>query len=161
MRSHTSKRRLSDTRNSGVPPLQTLALLLLTLFLSGCAGLGVPGSDRWESSFLTSDRERDEDSEPMPYRRSWSAPSRENDFEDGPNRLSTPGRVRPGDVTVGMSLHEVRRSWGSPREVEFAGDSPSGNQRWIFPMGADPRVSPARVIYFEGGRVIGWETVHP
>lgn len=67
--------------------------------------------------------------------------------------------LESGDVTLGMSMNEVIAVWGQPRETETAGDPQLGNQRWIYSdsrfKGWRPK-SP-RIVYFEEGRVAGWE----
>lgn len=67
------------------------------------------------------------------------------------------------DVVIGMSPDEVRSLWGEPREIEHAGLAHSGNERWTYYEGLSSRwsLSPARIIYFEGGRVSGWEVQKP
>lgn len=64
------------------------------------------------------------------------------------------------DVTLGMSMQRVRKLWGNPAEVDTAGDARLGNQRWTYIDGLSSRYSvrkPARIVYFERGRVAGWE----
>lgn len=64
------------------------------------------------------------------------------------------------DLVVGMTQSQVRSAWGEPRDVEVAGNPLQGNQRWIYFQGLSSRwsLSPARVVYFESGQVVGWET---
>jgi hypothetical protein len=64
------------------------------------------------------------------------------------------------DVTLGMRPDDVVTAWGQPGEVETAGDPYQGNQRWFYYTGLSSRwsLSSARIIYFEQGRVVGWET---
>jgi len=148
---------MSESHRLHPPSVRIPSWLLLTAasssltLVAGCASFGLPGTDSWDASFLKGNG-------PEEFQTEHSAPLRTQSWAEDELPVR---RIRPGDVAVGMSLQEVRSHWGSPREVEFAGESRSGNQRWIFPMGADPRISAARVIYFERGRVIGWETVHP
>src|SRR4051812_38521062 len=37
-----------------------------------------------------------------------------------------------GELLVGMETQDVLSAWGRPTEIETAGDSRSGNQRWIY-----------------------------
>lgn len=64
--------------------------------------------------------------------------------------------LRSGDVVLGMSMRDVYGSWGEPRLTEQAG---VGHQRWIYPEGPMRGLGASRVVYFENGRVVGWETV--
>lgn len=67
---------------------------------------------------------------------------------------------RGPDVTLGMSSQQVYSVWGEPADIETAGDPRYGNQRWIYYLGLSSPWSmrQARVVYFEQGRVVGWET---
>ncbi|MGK5086353.1 hypothetical protein WDW86_02250 [Bdellovibrionota bacterium FG-2] len=66
-----------------------------------------------------------------------------------------------GEIIVGMGMHEVKFIWGDPKEVEVAGSSYDGNQRWIYYAGLSARkaieAATAKIVYFEEGRVVGWE----
>jgi hypothetical protein len=66
-----------------------------------------------------------------------------------------------GDVEMGMKMRDVKTSWGDPDQVETSGNQTFGNQRWVYP--ADPTqgygLRARRVVYFEQGKVVGWETV--
>lgn len=56
------------------------------------------------------------------------------------------------DVSLGMSKDDVRYTWGRPSRVEVAGNPSNENERWLYNMNGA-----ARYIYFESGRVEGWE----
>jgi hypothetical protein len=65
------------------------------------------------------------------------------------------------DITLGMTKQAVRDSWGEPELVEVAGNPLYGNERWHY----DEQVSSAegfrtekRMVYFEAGKVVGWQT---
>ncbi|NUN04745.1 MAG: hypothetical protein HUU57_03190 [Bdellovibrio sp.] len=65
------------------------------------------------------------------------------------------------DVAVGMQQDYVRKSWGEPLAIEVSGNPIYKNERWKYQR----QVSTAqgfrketRFVYFEGGRVVGWET---
>lgn len=69
--------------------------------------------------------------------------------------------IETQDIAVGMPQDYVRRSWGEPMSVEVSGNPIYKNERWKYQR----QVSTAqgfrketRFVYFEGGRVVGWET---
>lgn len=65
------------------------------------------------------------------------------------------------DIAMGMPADYVKRSWGDPDAIEVSGNSIYKNERWKYlkqvstPQGYHQE---KRHIYFEGGRVVGWET---
>ena len=82
----------------------------------------------------------------------WSRLKSNKDFQD---------MVESQDLTLGMTQDLVRKSWGDPDSVEHSGNPIYKNERWKY-----TRESPSlngykrerRYVYFEGGRVVGWET---
>jgi len=69
---------------------------------------------------------------------------------------------RLGDVSAGMSMRDVTRTWGEPRHVQYAGHPGAGNQRWVYTHGPTLLgASESRVLYFEDGRLVGWESGGP
>ena len=79
--------------------------------------------------------------------------------EDSDEAASVP---RLGDVSAGMSMKDVLGAWGEPRHVQYAGQPSSGNQRWVYtgaPSGLGKEDS--RVLYFEGGQLVGWRSGEP
>lgn len=64
------------------------------------------------------------------------------------------------DLILGMEMNDVRDSWGPPGQIEIAGDPDRGDQRWLYFTSPSKRwgLSQARIVYFEEGRVSGWET---
>lgn len=114
-------------------------LLLPCLLLSSCALLGIgrddpsPGSDEDTAEFMEREQER----------------------------IDRASAAR--DITLGMRQSEVSRAWGSPGYRERAAAQneagvPRQLERWVYPEGV-MGLGAQRVIYFESGRVIGWETV--
>ena len=79
-----------------------------------------------------------------------------------PSRYRLQRAISSRDVITGMNTRQVRRSWGDPTEIQFAGQSKSGNQRWIYvlgaPTGLNSKSTTKRIVYFESGHVVGWET---
>ncbi|OFZ30388.1 MAG: hypothetical protein A2622_08230 [Bdellovibrionales bacterium RIFCSPHIGHO2_01_FULL_40_29] len=65
------------------------------------------------------------------------------------------------DIAAGMPADYVRKAWGEPESVEFSGNPIYKNERWKYlkqvstPNGYRQE---KRFVYFEGGRVVGWET---
>lgn len=65
------------------------------------------------------------------------------------------------DIALGMPQDYVRKSWGEPTQIETSGNSIYKNERWQYlkqvstPQGYKQE---SRLVYFEGGRVVGWET---
>lgn len=69
--------------------------------------------------------------------------------------------IEAHDISTGMTQKAVRESWGDPDSVENAGNPMYGYERWNyhrFTPGADGYEKQNRVVYFESGRVVGWET---
>lgn len=65
------------------------------------------------------------------------------------------------DIAVGMSQKAVMESWGDPDLVEVAGDPVYGNERWKYNhyvSGNEGYQKEMRMVYFEAGRVVGWES---
>ncbi len=65
------------------------------------------------------------------------------------------------DIAMGMPSDYVKKSWGEPDGVEVSGNPIYKNERWKYlrqistPQGYRQE---KRLVYFEGGRVVGWET---
>jgi hypothetical protein len=65
------------------------------------------------------------------------------------------------DISVGMPMEYVKRAWGDPLAVEVSGNPVYKNERWKYSKnvpGSDGFHQQKRSVYFEGGRVVGWET---
>lgn len=65
------------------------------------------------------------------------------------------------DIAVGMPQDYVKRSWGEPLSVDVSGNPIYKNERWKYQKqvsGAEGYRQEVRYVYFEGGRVVGWET---
>lgn len=72
----------------------------------------------------------------------------------------TASAIEAQDIILGMTPHHVIESWGDPEVREVAGSVDRGNERWKYSKfipQADGFEKEVRVIYFEHGRVIGWE----
>jgi hypothetical protein len=68
--------------------------------------------------------------------------------------------IESGHLVVGMKMMDVLSVWGRPRDIESAGDPNLGHQKWTYSdsLFQHMQLKPSRVVYFESGRVIGWET---
>jgi hypothetical protein len=71
------------------------------------------------------------------------------------------------DLSYGMRMNAVRQIWGEPslRETPLSRSqnqrsSPSsGHERWIYRDSLSQLTpSQTRIVYFENGHVVGWET---
>jgi hypothetical protein len=60
--------------------------------------------------------------------------------------------IRQADILLGMSKDDVLESWGRPARVEVAGNPSFENERWLYSTNGA-----TKYIYFEAGRVEGWE----
>jgi len=68
--------------------------------------------------------------------------------------------IENNDIALGMSQKGVTESWGDPDMVETAGNALYGFERWKYNRyvsGNDGYQKEMRIVYFEGGRVVGWE----
>jgi len=69
--------------------------------------------------------------------------------------------VESQDIALGMPAEYVKKSWGEPVNIEVSGNPIYRNERWQYnkqiatPQGYKQE---KRYVYFEGGRVVGWET---
>lgn len=66
-----------------------------------------------------------------------------------------------GEVALGMSTTQVRSVWGSPREIQVAGEPEQRNEKWIYIStlftGTPEFSRDKKIVYFEKGFVVGWE----
>ncbi|MEQ1722770.1 MAG: hypothetical protein ABL930_06310 [Pseudobdellovibrio sp.] len=82
----------------------------------------------------------------------WSRAKDLKDFDDV---------VESQDIAIGMPADYVKKSWGEPTDIETSGNPIYKNERWQYlkqvstPQGYKQE---KRLVYFEGGRVVGWET---
>jgi hypothetical protein len=68
--------------------------------------------------------------------------------------------IEGNDIILGMTQKAVMESWGDPDAVETAGNPLYGYERWKYNRyisGNEGYQKELRVVYFEGGRVVGWE----
>ncbi|MBX3021545.1 MAG: hypothetical protein KF799_07700 [Bdellovibrionales bacterium] len=68
--------------------------------------------------------------------------------------------IEGNDIALGMSQKGVLESWGDPDAIEAAGNPLYGYERWKYNRyvsGNEGYQKEMRIVYFEGGRVVGWE----
>jgi hypothetical protein len=68
--------------------------------------------------------------------------------------------IEANDIALGMSQKAVLESWGDPDNVEVAGNAMFGYERWRYSRyvtGNEGYEKETRNVFFEGGRVVGWE----
>ena len=64
------------------------------------------------------------------------------------------------DIALGMTQNLVRKSWGEPTAIEYSGNPQLRNERWKYQKyisTPDGYKSENKLVFFEGGKVIGWE----
>ncbi len=82
----------------------------------------------------------------------WKRAQNSNDFSEVVNDL---------DIAVGMPADYVKKAWGEPEAIDHSGNPIYKNERWKYvkqistPHGYRQE---KRYVFFEGGRVVGWET---
>ena len=82
----------------------------------------------------------------------WSRAKSDKDFLDV---------VDSQDLTLGMNQELVRKSWGEPESVEHSGNPIYKNEKWRYVRDVpspNRHKRERRYVFFEGGRVVGWET---
>jgi len=68
--------------------------------------------------------------------------------------------IENNDIALGMSQKGVTESWGDPDMIETAGNALYGFERWKYNRyvsGDEGYKKELRIVYFEAGRVVGWE----
>ncbi len=158
-------------RNRSKNSHAAVALVAASLLIPGCATFDLASWN--DSEGPVPPQLSDSHSEPGRPWANWRTPqedsaaprlSRSSLEERSESRASeavenTPARKT--GIRMGMTLKEVRRLWGTPTDVEVAGDPYDGNFRWTYPSSTVRELASSRVVTFEAGRVAGWETVRP
>jgi len=68
--------------------------------------------------------------------------------------------VATQDIAIGMPISLVKKSWGEPQSIEVSGNEKLRNERWKYlkyVSTSDGFKLEKKIVYFEGGRVVGWE----
>ncbi len=69
--------------------------------------------------------------------------------------------IQNNDIGLGMPMDFVRQAWGEPQSVEVSGNPALRNERWRYVRQistSDGFKQERRYVYFENGRVAGWDT---
>jgi hypothetical protein len=68
--------------------------------------------------------------------------------------------IQAEDIAIGMPQSLVAQSWGEPQSIEVSGQPEFRNERWRYfrYISTQDGFRPEkRTVYFEGGRVVGWD----
>lgn len=136
-----------------------LVLLFAMSPLPGCATLGLDSPFEGEAA---SEQEEAVD-EVAEIARRYRRDSREQADHSSAQDQRRVIAQATGALTLGLSMDDVYSMWGEPREVIPAGAPGMGYEKWVYYEGLSSpwSVSTARVIYFEKGEVVGWQTARP
>lgn len=69
--------------------------------------------------------------------------------------------IEDQDITVGMTTDLVKKAWGEPDSIEYSGNPIYKNERWKYYRQVPSQNGyhrEKRFVFFEGGKVVGWET---
>ena len=69
--------------------------------------------------------------------------------------------LQEGDISMGMAQEFVRKAWGEPQEKQTSGNPIYKNEKWRYTRyvsSSEGFRKETRQVYFEGGKVVGWET---
>jgi hypothetical protein len=93
-------------------------------------------------------------------KQSWAQEKRIWSRAKNPNEEMR-GLIQSQDIAIGMPMDYVVRSWGDPIFREVSGNPLFKNERWRYVRSVstpDGFRQEKRSVYFEGGKVVGWET---
>lgn len=65
------------------------------------------------------------------------------------------------DIAIGMPNDLVKKSWGDPLQIEVSGNPLFKNEKWRYSRSVSSSEGfrqEKRIVYFENGKVVGWET---
>lgn len=75
----------------------------------------------------------------------------EGEYKNYARQMIDKRSIRSSELTMGMDKQTVRRLWGPPSKVDFAGDPRYENELWYFYEDGS-----VKKVFFEGGQVNGW-----
>ena len=121
---------------------------ILAVTCTGCTSVQVTGRDLYSSQPVEEEHE-----DQIHY--SMATAQRTEEQQTKVSRA-----IARSDLVAGMSMAEVNSAWGEPLEVQNAGQIRHGNERWLYRTGLSSKygLGQTRAVYFEGGRVVGWQT---
>lgn len=126
--------------------MKNLLVLTLTMVFAGC--MTTPPNSQWARRTPPAINELD--SLEMLLQHEQNLESRSRTLASSENNLQ-----------LGMLKNNVQSFLGRPDQVEVAGNPIHGNERWTYIRSVptlDGYYTEKRVIYFERGNVVGWET---
>ncbi len=65
------------------------------------------------------------------------------------------------DIAIGMPMEYVLKAWGDPISRQTSGNPLFKNEKWRYERSVPTQEGfkkEVRIVYFEGGKVVGWET---
>jgi hypothetical protein len=134
----------------------------IALLLQGCAMLHLDGASFDDINGPNSGNPYATDGAKENDRASRNYPNhndeQQNEENDRQSRLLS--AIAHQDIALGMDQSQVMDAWGSPRDVETAGSNSSGAERWLYYSGNSLNygMDRPRIVYFENGQVVGWES---
>ena len=126
--------------------MKNLLLLPISLFIFGC--MTTPPNSQWARR--TPPAINDLDSLEMLLHHEGNVETSTRDLASSQE-----------DLHLGMLKNSVQSFLGRPDQIEVAGNPIYGNERWTYVRSVptmDGYYTEKRVIYFERGNVVGWET---
>ncbi len=124
---------------------------------SGYSGYaGQAGGEVSLADLAERDRAQQKSTRVSPSIEKKMTPQEKNRFE-----RTVASLVEQNDITIGMDMQAVRESWGFPDDILMTGQEKHLNQIWKYSV---PVQTPhdyyieERVVKFQNGRVIGWES---
>ncbi|MBL7715291.1 MAG: hypothetical protein JNL01_07455 [Bdellovibrionales bacterium] len=132
----------------------------LTVAIAGCAGIEF-NQQEYVDPIVESARLLREGRSPASAQMASHASGDPDEIQTRAASIQRAVDVR--DLAIGMSMEQVRASWGEPRDVAIAGNPDHGNQRWTYREVASRYFGGQsdRTVYFEDGKVAGWKTRKP
>ncbi|MGK5082111.1 hypothetical protein WDW37_02310 [Bdellovibrionota bacterium FG-1] len=142
-----------------------ISISSLFLTLTGCAALGLKDNSddpRADPVAAAAARFRNPASDSRPAATESTTQSGDLFGDDETGDEARAQTTYAEHLVLGMPMNQVMALWGQPSQVESAGDSREGNQRWTYFSGLSSRwgLGGRRVVFFEGGHVAGWQTPH-
>ena len=126
--------------------MKFLSLILLTTFVAGCMLAPPPANPSRKTHPEISDLDNLE----------MLLLNEQQPIYESNRNLANIDHLR-----LGMQKNRVKHRLGAPNQVEVAGNPKYGNERWIYETSVptlDGYYKEKKIIYFESGTVVGWES---